>query len=108
MSDAHKPVFQRAVVALNGGPTDARIIALVADEARHAKAEIIAVHVVEIDWTLPLDADISSRSFSRRGTWRPRSSTKRPSVPPTCSSWDSHIASDLVASSPSAKPFPTS
>ena len=62
MSDAHKPVFQRAVVALNGGPTDARIIALVADEARHAKSEIIAVHVVEIDWTLPLDADIASRS----------------------------------------------
>src|SRR6476660_9796607 len=62
MSDAHKPVFQRAVVALNGGPTDARIIALVADEARHAKSEIIAVHVVEIDWTLPLDADIAGRS----------------------------------------------
>ena len=62
MSDAHKPVFRRAVVALNGGPTDARIIALVAAEARHAKSEIIAVHVVEIDWTLPLDADIASRS----------------------------------------------
>jgi len=62
MSDAHKPVFQRAVVALNGGPTDARIIALVADEARHAKSEIIAVHVVEIDWTLPLDADVAGRS----------------------------------------------
>ena len=62
MSDAHTPVFQRAVVALNGGPTDARIIALVSDEARHAKAEIIAVHVVEIDWTLPLDADIAGRS----------------------------------------------
>ena len=28
----------------------------------HAKAELIAVHVVEIDWTLPLDADIAGRS----------------------------------------------
>ena len=28
----------------------------------HIKAELIAVHVVEIDWTLPLDADIASRS----------------------------------------------
>ena len=28
----------------------------------HRKAELIAVHVVEIDWTLPLDADIAGRS----------------------------------------------
>ena len=62
MSDAHTPVFRRAVVALNGGPSDARIIRLVAAEARHSKAELVAVHVVEIDWTLPLDADIAGRS----------------------------------------------
>jgi nucleotide-binding universal stress UspA family protein len=62
MSEAHIPVFRRAVVALNGGPSDARIIRLVADEARHSKAELVAVHVVEIDWTLPLDADIAGRS----------------------------------------------
>jgi nucleotide-binding universal stress UspA family protein len=62
MPDAHIPLFRRAVVALNGGPTDVRIIRLVADEARHAKAEFVAVHVVEIDWTLPLDADIAGRS----------------------------------------------
>ncbi len=62
MSDAHAPIFRRAVVALNGGPTDARIIRLVAEEARHNKAAIIAIHVVEIDWTLPLDANIAGRS----------------------------------------------
>ena len=62
MSDAHKPVFRRAVVALNGGPSDARIVRLVADMARGSKAELIAIHVVEIDWTLPLDADIAGRS----------------------------------------------
>jgi nucleotide-binding universal stress UspA family protein len=62
MSDAHSPIFRRAVVALNGGPSDARIVRLVADEARHSKAEVIAIHVVEIDWTLPLDADIAGRS----------------------------------------------
>ena len=62
MSDTHVPVFRRAVVALNGGPSDARIVRLVAEMARGTKAEIVAVHVVEIDWTLPLDADIAGRS----------------------------------------------
>jgi nucleotide-binding universal stress UspA family protein len=62
MSDTHPAVFRRAVVALNGGPSDERIVSLVADQAHHLKAELIAVHVVEIDWTLPLDADIAGRS----------------------------------------------
>ena len=54
--------FRRAVVALNGGPSDGRIVSLVADQAPTQKAEVVAVHVVEIDWTLPLDADIAGRS----------------------------------------------
>ena len=62
MSDTHVPVFRRVVVALNGGPSDARIVRLVAEMARGTKVELIAIHVVEIDWTLPLDADIAGRS----------------------------------------------
>lgn len=62
MSDTHRPAFRRAVIALNGGSSDARIVRLVAEQARLAKAELVAVHVVEIDWTLPLDADIAGRS----------------------------------------------
>ncbi len=62
MSDTHTPAFRRAVVALNGGSSDARIVRLVAEAARASKSEVIAVHVVEIDWTLPLDADIAGRS----------------------------------------------
>ena len=62
MSETHTPAFKRAVIALNGSPSDARIVRLVAEQARLAKAELIAVHVVEIDWTLPLDTDIASRS----------------------------------------------
>lgn len=62
MSDAEAPSFRRAVVALNGGPSDERIVRLVAQNARLTKAEIIAVHVVEIDWTLPLDSDVAGRS----------------------------------------------
>ena len=61
MPDTDTPVFRRAVVALNGGPSDARIVRLVVGLATKG-AEVIAVHVVEIDWTLPLDADIAGRS----------------------------------------------
>lgn len=62
MPDIETEGFHRAVVALNGGPSDARIVRLVCDLAARTKAELIAVHVVEIDWTLPLDADIAGGS----------------------------------------------
>ena len=62
MSDPHAPVFRRAVIALNGGSSDARIVRLVAEQARLTKAELIAVHILEIDWTLPLDADLAGDS----------------------------------------------
>jgi nucleotide-binding universal stress UspA family protein len=56
------PVFSRAVLALNGGPSDRTIVNLVMSVNRAPDAEVIAVHVVEIDWTLPLDADIAGNS----------------------------------------------
>ncbi len=59
MADASAPQFRRAVVALSGGRTDRSIVALAADLAKPSHAEIIGVHVVEIDWTLPLDADVA-------------------------------------------------
>jgi nucleotide-binding universal stress UspA family protein len=61
MPDTDAPVFRRALIALNGGPSDERIVRLVVGLAPK-DAELIAVHVVEIDWTLPLDADIAGRS----------------------------------------------
>jgi nucleotide-binding universal stress UspA family protein len=60
--DKSPPAFARAVVALNGGRSDARILRLVLDLAKPARAEVIAVHVVEIDWTLPLDASVAEIS----------------------------------------------
>ena len=60
--ETEQPAFRRAVVAVNGGSSDERIVRLVASQAARIKAEMIAVHVVEIDWTLPLDADIAGRS----------------------------------------------
>ena len=62
MSERHAPVFRRAVVALAGGPGDARIVRLVAELAKPIAAELAAVHVVEVGWSLPLDADIAGSS----------------------------------------------
>jgi nucleotide-binding universal stress UspA family protein len=62
MGETEAPTFRRAVIAVNGGASDDRIVRLAASVAARSKAELIAIHVVEIDWTLPLDADIAGRS----------------------------------------------
>lgn len=63
MPEQHQSqAFHRAVLALNGGPSDARMVRLAATVAKPLKAELVVVHVVEIDWTLPIDADVASGS----------------------------------------------
>ncbi len=62
MADNPAPQFRRAVVALSGVRTDRPIVALAAELARRSKSELIGVHVVEIDWTLPIDADVAGQS----------------------------------------------
>lgn len=62
MPEATSPVFRRAVIALSGGPVDNAIVRLALEVTRQAHAQLIAVHVVELDWTQPLDADVAERS----------------------------------------------
>ena len=62
MPETQNVVFRRAVIALSGGPSDSRIVQLAAELARTARVELVAVHVVEVDWSLPLDADIAGSS----------------------------------------------
>ena len=62
MAESAAPQFRRAVVALSGGRTDRPIVALAAALAHKGQAELVGIHVVEIDWTLPLDADVAGRS----------------------------------------------
>lgn len=62
MSEPHASAFQRAILALAGGPTDDRIVSLAVELGRAAHAELIGVHVVEVGWSMPLDADLAARS----------------------------------------------
>jgi nucleotide-binding universal stress UspA family protein len=52
--------FRRAVLGLNGGPTDALVVKLGCQLAKPYKAELFALHVVEVDWTHDLADDIAS------------------------------------------------
>jgi nucleotide-binding universal stress UspA family protein len=62
VSNPEQAAFRRAVIALSGGSSDGRIVRLAIDLAKPAKAKLVVVHVVEIDWTMPLDADVAGRS----------------------------------------------
>jgi nucleotide-binding universal stress UspA family protein len=60
--EANPPVFRRAVIALSGSSTDSAIVRLALELGRQSHVELVAVHVVELDWTQPLDADVAERS----------------------------------------------
>src|SRR4029078_9138184 len=62
VSDPTNSAFRRAILALAGGSCDDRIVRVTADLARTAHSELVGVHVVEIGWSMPLDADVAARS----------------------------------------------
>ena len=54
------PLFTRAVLGLNGGPTDELVVRLGCEMARGRGTELIALHVIEVDWRHDLADDFSS------------------------------------------------
>jgi nucleotide-binding universal stress UspA family protein len=62
VSEANPSAFRRAILALNGGDCDDRIVRLAAELGRAGHAELVGVHIVEVGWTMPLDADVAARS----------------------------------------------
>jgi len=54
--------FRRAILGLNGGPTDSMVVKLGCELARPHKAELVAIHVVEVDWTHELSEEIATAS----------------------------------------------
>jgi nucleotide-binding universal stress UspA family protein len=50
--------YRRAVLGLNGGTADPLVLQLAIDLARRDDTELIALHVVEVDWRHDLDDEI--------------------------------------------------
>lgn len=48
--------FQRIVVPLAGTAVDPDVVRLAVTLAKPSKAQILAVHVIEVRWNMPLDA----------------------------------------------------
>src|SRR5437867_8087861 len=49
---------KKILVLVNGNPTDAAMIALASQTAKRSRAQVYAIHVIEVRRTLPLDADL--------------------------------------------------
>ena len=59
MNELSRPALRTIVLALSGAPTDRLVVAYAAALGKPVKAELVALHVVEIDWTLPLDGSVA-------------------------------------------------
>ena len=57
MLDPHI-AYRRAVLGLNGGTADPLVLQLAIDLARKGETELIALHVVEVDWRHDLGDEI--------------------------------------------------
>jgi hypothetical protein len=65
MPDQNQRVpFRKAVLALNGGPTDELVIHLGCQLAKAGNAELVAIHVIEVDWRHELSEEMSHQNES--------------------------------------------
>jgi nucleotide-binding universal stress UspA family protein len=53
--------FKNIIVPVNGGAVDEETVKLACRMAKPDKAKLFAVHVIPIDRTLPLDAEVESK-----------------------------------------------
>jgi nucleotide-binding universal stress UspA family protein len=57
-----KPAFKKAALALNGGPTDELVVTLGCQLAKPFAAELVAIHVIEVDWSHELSDELTSEN----------------------------------------------
>ena len=53
--------FRKAVLGLNGGPTDELVIHLGCQLAKAGNAELVAIHVIEVDWRHELSEEMTDQ-----------------------------------------------
>src|SRR5215210_1189563 len=59
---SNRPPMKRAMLGLSGNPTDSVVVHLGCQIAKSAGADLVCVHVVEVDWTHDLSEDIAGGS----------------------------------------------
>lgn len=52
----------RILVPLKGNPADEEVLELACETARRSKAQVYAIHVIEVKRTLPLDAELQEEA----------------------------------------------
>ena len=52
----------RILVPIKGNPSDVEVLELACEIARKSKAQIYAIHVIEVKRTLPLDAELQEEA----------------------------------------------
>jgi nucleotide-binding universal stress UspA family protein len=63
MSDGNTGAyFRKAALGLNGGPTDELVVTLGCQLAKPTNAELVAIHVIEVDWSHELSDEMSSEN----------------------------------------------
>lgn len=63
MADQNQRVpFRKAVLGLNGGPTDEIVIHLGCQLAKTGNAELVAIHVIEVDWRHELSEEMTDEN----------------------------------------------
>ena len=61
----------RLVLSLDGGPTDRLVIDVGSRLAQATNAELVALHIVEVDWRHDLDDEIAGQPRARLHRARP-------------------------------------
>jgi nucleotide-binding universal stress UspA family protein len=56
--------IRKAVLGLNGGPTDELVVHLGCQLAKSHSAELVAVHVIEVDWRHELSEEMSDENLA--------------------------------------------
>ena len=58
-----RAAFRKAVLGLNGGTTDELVVHLACQlAAKNPSAEIVAIHVIEVDWRHELSEDMTAQN----------------------------------------------